>query len=88
MLEEVYQTLAHLLREYLSLRRLLKSDFVLIKGLLANYCGLDGVTGDAFRKVTLGIAAILAFGGNDWTANLRCSRKQRKSPVDCPTCAS
>lgn len=71
---EVYQTLSHLLRERLSLRHLLKSDFVVINGLLASYYGLDGVRGDAFRKVSLpadsprggllGMAAILAMGGN------------------------
>ncbi|HCN75601.1 MAG TPA: hypothetical protein DIT13_00225 [Verrucomicrobiales bacterium] len=72
--EEVHQTLATLLRENLSLRRLLKSDFIVINGLLADYYDLDGITGDAFRKVTLpagsprggllGMAAILAMGGN------------------------
>lgn len=72
--QEVHQTLATLLRENLSLRRLLNSDFVVINGLLADYYGLDGITGDAFRKVTLptgsprggllGMAAILAMGGN------------------------
>jgi hypothetical protein len=72
--EEVYQTLACLLRENLSLRCLLKSDFVVINGLLASYYGLGGVTGDEFRKVSLpagsprggllGMAAILGMGGN------------------------
>jgi uncharacterized protein DUF1592/uncharacterized protein DUF1588/uncharacterized protein DUF1587/uncharacterized protein DUF1595/uncharacterized protein DUF1585/cytochrome c len=72
--EEVYQTVACLLRENLSLRDLLKSDFVVINGLLASYYGMDGVSGDAFRKVSLpassprggllGMAAILAMGGN------------------------
>jgi hypothetical protein len=72
--EEVYQTIACLLRENFSLRCLLKSDFVVINGLLANYYGLDGVSGDEFRKVSLpadsprggllGMAAILAMGSN------------------------
>ncbi|MEQ1860943.1 MAG: DUF1592 domain-containing protein [Chthoniobacteraceae bacterium] len=72
--EEVYQTLATLLRENLPLHRLIKSDFVVINGLLADYYGLDDVSGDAFRKVALpagsprggllGMAAILAMGGN------------------------
>ena len=72
--EEVYQTIDCLLRENLSLDRLLKSDFVVINGLLASYYGIDGVTGDDFRKVTvapdsprgglLGMAAILAMGSN------------------------
>ncbi len=71
---EVYQTLACLLRENLSLRCLLKSDFVVINGLLANYYGIEGVSGDEFRKVSLpagsprgglmGMAAILAMGSN------------------------
>ena len=66
--------MACLLRENLSLRRLLKSDFVVINGLLASYYGLDGVSGDEFRKVSLpagsprggllGMAAILAMGSN------------------------
>lgn len=77
--EEVYQTIAHLLREDLSLRCLLKSDFVVINGLLASYYGLEDVRGDAFRKVSLtadsprggllGMAAILAMGGNGQTTS-------------------
>jgi hypothetical protein len=72
--EEVYQTMSLLLRDNLSLRCLLKSNFVVINGLLASYYGLDGVNGDGFRKVPLpvgsprggllGMAAILAMGGN------------------------
>jgi hypothetical protein len=72
--EEVYQTMACLLRENLSLRNLLKSDFAVINGLLAKYYGIDGVSGDDFRKVTLpagsprggllGMAAVLAMGSN------------------------
>jgi len=72
--EEVYQTMSYLLRENQSLSRLLKSDFVVINGLLANYYRLAGVDGDAFRKVSLpagssrggllGMAAILAMGSN------------------------
>jgi hypothetical protein len=72
--EEVYETIACLLRENLSLRDLLKSDFVVINGLLAGYYGVEGVSGDAFRKVSLpagsprggllGMAAVLAMGSN------------------------
>lgn len=72
--EEVYQTIACLLRENHSLQSLLKADFVVINGLLANYYGLEGVVGDGFRKVPvpagsprgglLGMAAILAMGSN------------------------
>jgi hypothetical protein len=77
--EEVYQTMSYLLRENRSLPCLLKSDFVVINGLLANYYGLDGVSGDTFRKVPLpadsprggllGMAAILAMGGNGQTTS-------------------
>jgi hypothetical protein len=72
--EEVYATLDCLLRENLSLKCLLKSDFVVVNGLLADYYGLDGVNGDEFRKVLLpagsprggllGMAAIMAMGSN------------------------
>jgi hypothetical protein len=71
---EVYETFAHLMRDGDSLSRLLKSDAVFINGLLANYYGIEGVTGDEFRKVKLppgsprggllGMAAILAMGSN------------------------
>src|SRR5205807_339531 len=72
--EEVYETIACLLRENRILGCLLKSDFVVINGLLASYYGIDGVNGDEFRKVTLpagsprggllGMAAILSMGSN------------------------
>jgi len=72
--EEVYRTFDHLLRENQGLDRLLKADFVIVDATLANYYGLDGVAGDEFRKVPLaadsprggllGMAAILAMGGN------------------------
>jgi hypothetical protein len=71
---EVFQTFAYLLRNGESLSRLLKSDFVVINGLLGNYYGLEGVSGDAFRRVALpadsprggllGMAAVLAMGSN------------------------
>jgi hypothetical protein len=71
---EVYQTVDHLLRHGDSLNRLLKSDYVVINGLLADYYGLSDVSGDAFRKVALpkdsprggllGMAAVLAMGSN------------------------
>ena len=71
---EVYQTIDHILRQGDSLRRLLKSDYVVINGLLADYYGLSDVRGDAFRKVPLpkdsprggllGMAATLAMGSN------------------------
>lgn len=72
--EEIYQTVALLLRENLSLRHLLKSDFAVVDAVMATYYGLVGVRGDEFRRVTLpagsprgglpGMAGILAMGGN------------------------
>ena len=73
---EVYESFAHLLRDPESgrLGKLLKSDYVFINGLLANYYGIEGVTGEAFRKVKLpagsprggllGTAAIHAMGSD------------------------
>ena len=74
--EEVYQTFAHLLRDPIDgrLGNLLDGDFVFINGLMANYYGIEGVTGDHFRKVRLpadsprggllGMAAIHAMGSD------------------------
>ncbi len=71
---EVYETFAHLLEQNRSLSELLKSDHVMVNGLLANYYGLPGVTGDAFRPQKLpagsprggllGMAAIHGMGSN------------------------
>lgn len=71
---EVYATFAHLLHNNLSIRQLLKSRHVVVNGLLANYYGIEGVTGDTFRPVELpadsprggllGMAAIHAMGSN------------------------
>lgn len=71
---EVYETITYLLKGNEPLGRLLKSDFVVVNGLLATYYGIEGVTGDEFRKVPLpsdsprggllGMAAILAMGSN------------------------
>jgi hypothetical protein len=71
---EVFETFAHLLRENASVRDLLQSDYVVINGVLADYYGIAGVQGDAFRKVPvpkdsprgglLGMAAVLAMGSN------------------------
>ena len=74
--EEVYQSFAHLLRGKRNgrLGKLLHSDYVFVNGLLATYYGIEGVTGDEFRKVTLpddsprggllGMAAIHAMGSD------------------------
>ena len=50
---EVFSTVEHLLRNQGRLSSLLKSDFVVINGLLANYYGIGDVHGDEFRPVTL-----------------------------------
>jgi len=74
--KEVYQSFAHLLRDSKDgrLGKLLKSDYVFVNGLLATYYGIDGVTGDEFRKIKLpadsprggllGMAAIHAMGSD------------------------
>jgi len=74
--EEVYQSFAHLLRDSRNGRigKLLKSDYVFVNGLLATYYGIEGVTGDTFRKIKLpadsprggllGMAAIHAMGSD------------------------
>jgi hypothetical protein len=72
--QEVYETVALLLRENASIARLLKSDYVVVNGALAHFYGLAGEHGDAFRKVPLpadsprggllSMAAVLAMGGN------------------------
>jgi len=74
--KEVYESFAHLFRgeEEGRLGNLLKSDYVMINSLLANYYGIEGVSGDEFRKVKLptdsvrggllGMAAIHAMGSD------------------------
>ncbi|HIF32738.1 MAG TPA: DUF1592 domain-containing protein, partial [Planctomycetaceae bacterium] len=74
--EEVYQSFAHLLRDSKGGRigKLLKSDYIFVNGLLATYYGIEGVTGDEFRKIKLradsprggllGMAAIHAMGSD------------------------
>ena len=74
--EEVYQSFAHLLCDSRGGRigKLLKSDYIFVNGLLATYYGIEGVTGDKFRKIKLpadsprggllGMAAIHAMGSD------------------------
>jgi hypothetical protein len=79
---EVLETFTHLLRSGESLNRLLKSDHIVINGLLANFYGIEGVRGDAFRPVRLtegsprggllGMSAVMAMGSNG----------ERTSPVE------
>jgi hypothetical protein len=71
---EVYETFADLLRANGPLSNLLSADDVVVNGLLADYYGLEGVEGDAFRRVAvpagsprgglLGMAAVHAMGSN------------------------
>ena len=72
---EVYETFSHLLAEKSGrLSDLLRADYVVVNGLLADYYGLEGVTGDAFRPVPvpkdsprgglMGMAAVHAMGSN------------------------
>lgn len=72
---EVYATFSHLLAEKSGrLSDLLRADYVVVNGLLADYYGLEGVTGDAFRPVKvpkdsprgglMGMAAVHAMGSN------------------------
>jgi len=72
--EEIFQTFRLLMNERLPLGTLLKSDFVVINDLLADYYGIKGVAGHEFRKVRLpkgslrggllGTAAVLAMGSD------------------------
>jgi len=71
---EVYETIEHVVRHNTSLRDLLKSDYVIVNRVLADFYGLSGVRGDEFRKVALpagsprggllGMAAVHVMGGN------------------------
>ena len=72
--QEIYETIAYLLRENQSVRNLLRSDFVVINSVLAEYYQIRGVVGDQFRRVRLpsgsprggllGMAAVSLMGGN------------------------
>ncbi|MEY2598602.1 MAG: hypothetical protein RLZZ142_861 [Verrucomicrobiota bacterium] len=79
---EVLETFATVLREQLPAGTLLRSDFVVVNDLLAQFYGLEGVWGGHFRKVSvpegsprgglLGMAAVLAMGSDG----------ERSSPVE------
>ncbi len=72
--QEVYRTIRSILTEKRPLSDLLKSDYVLVNDLLADYYGIDGVNGGEFQKVSLpadsprggllGMAAIHAMGSD------------------------
>jgi len=72
--DEIYETMAHLLRNNLPITDLLKADYVVVNAILANYYGIDGVHGDEFRPVPvpadsprgglLGMAGVHLMGSN------------------------
>lgn len=76
---EVYETVAWLLLQNGGLRDLLQADYVVVDALLADYYGLPGIAGDAYRNVPLpagsprggllGMAAIMAMGSNGQHTN-------------------
>lgn len=77
--QEVFETFGHLLRENGRLGDALRADYAVVNALLADYYGIPGVAGDAFRKVALpagsprggllGMAATLAMGSNGERSN-------------------
>ena len=79
---EVFATFDRILSESLPTARLIKSDFIVINDLLADFYGIEGVHGHHFRSVPvpsgtprgglLGMAAILAMGSDG----------ERSSPVE------
>ncbi len=72
--QEVYATIRHIMDEKLSLGTLLKTDFVMINDVLADFYGMPGVEGDHFRRVSvpagsprgglLGTAAVHVIGSD------------------------
>ena len=74
--QEVYHAFGHLLRDKNGgeIGELLRSDYVFVNALLANFYGISGVIGDQFQKVRLpntsprggllGMAAIHAMGSD------------------------
>lgn len=53
MAEETYQYLMYLLKYDLSINHLIDSDFAMLNQNLANFYGIDGVTGSHFRPVNV-----------------------------------
>jgi hypothetical protein len=80
--EEIFQTFKTVLQENLNVGTLLRSNFLVINDLLADYYGIPGVQGGHFRKVNvpgeiprgglLGMAGVLAMGSDG----------ERSSPVE------
>ena len=79
---EVYETIRHMINKKRPLGELLRSDYVVINSLLADYYQIDNVTGSEFRVINVpndsprgglvGMIAILAMGSDG----------QRSSPVE------
>jgi mono/diheme cytochrome c family protein len=79
---EVYATVDRLFQENGKLSDLLKADYVVVNSVLAGYYGMEGVSGDEFRRVPLppesprggllGMAAVSVMGGNG----------ERSSPIE------
>lgn len=80
--EEVFETVAHVLHDNLPAAQLIKSEFIVINDLLADFYGISGVKGRRFQRVPVpegmprgglpGMAAILAMGSDG----------ERTSPVE------
>ncbi|MGK0241056.1 MAG: hypothetical protein ACI92G_004548 [Candidatus Pelagisphaera sp.] len=80
--QEVYETIKNTILENRSIGELLKSDHVVVNNLMAGYYGIDGVEGEAFRRVRvpsglprgglLGMTAVMAMGSDG----------ERSSPVE------
>jgi hypothetical protein len=78
--QEVYETIRYVLKHDLPLGTLLKSDFVVVNDVMADYYGIPGVSGSVFRKVPvpsgmprgglLGTAAVLAMGSDGERSSL------------------
>jgi hypothetical protein len=78
--QEVYETIRYVLKHDLPLGTLLKSDFVVVNDVMADYYGIQGVSGSVFRKVPvpsgmprgglLGTAAVLAMGSDGERSSL------------------
>lgn len=80
--QEVYQTIRHILDRDLALENLLKSDFVMVNDVLADYYQLKDSSGSGFYRVALNGAS--PRGGLLGTAavHIMGSDGQRSSPVE------
>lgn len=77
--QEIYETVSYLFQHNEPINHLLKADYVIVNGLLANFYGIEGVTGDEFQKVSipsssprgglLGMSAVHLMGSNGDVSN-------------------